>query len=297
MKFTCSLIAFFLLCLLNSGPLLAQNPAPTKDSLWILETRDGNTHVGTIQKIRDTTLINTQFGLLRIPNANIKSLERSSQAGKMVQGEFWQANNYATRHFWGPSGYGLKKGQGYYQNTWVLLNQVSYGFTDHFTLGLGLVPTFLFGAREYIPFWLTPKFSFPYKNGKGAFGFGTILFGLLRSDVNEGIGILYGANTFGTPDRQFTIGLGYGYSTDGGLADYPSISLSGQRRLSKRWVFLTENYMLAVGNDDGLLGFISAGARYMGKSIALDFGGVMPYGGGIDFLIAVPWLGITVPFK
>lgn len=297
MKYLIQLLVLGFLFFVNSISLSAQKPATPKDSIWVLETRDGNTYMGTIQKNRDTTLINTKFGLLKIPNSNIKSLEPSSMAGTMVQGEFWQANNYATRHFWGPSGYGLKKGQGYYQNTWVLMNQVSYGFTNNFTLGLGVIPTFLFGAREYIPFWLTPKFSIPYKNGKGAFGFGTILFGLLGGDVNEGIGILYGANTFGTPDKQLTLGLGYGYSTEGGLAEYPTISLSAQRRFSKRWVFLTENYMLAVGNDAGLFGFISAGARYMGKTVALDFGGIVPYGGDIDLLIAVPWLGITVPFK
>ena len=153
---------------------------------------------------------------------------------------------------------------------------------------------FLFGATEILPVWLTPTINLPYRNGKGAFGFGTILFGLLgEEDVYAGI--LYGTNTFGTRDKQLTLGLGYGYSSDGGFASTPTISVSGMMRTSKKWAILTENYLISAG-EQTTFGLISGGARYMGRRLAIDFGGIIPVG-GFDFFVVIPWLGIAVPFK
>lgn len=64
----------------------------------------------------------------------------------------------------------------------------------------------------------------------------------------------------------------------------------------KKWALLTENYLLAVGDSDSF-GFISGGARYMGRKLAIDFGGFIPVTSEIERLFVLPWLGITVPFK
>ena len=268
------------------------------DTTWIVETKDGNNYVGTVKYLRDSLVeVTTKLGTLTIPKRMIQSISLPKK-DEMVKGEYWPENPHSSRHFWGPSGYGLRKGEGYYQNIWVFFNQASYGFTDNFTLGIGVVPLFLFGAGlEYTPFWITPKFNFPYKNGKGAFGAGTILFGI-TGEEGQFVGILYGTNTFGTRDRQLTLGLGYGYNTgeDGGFAKYPTLSVSGMIRTSRKWAFITENYLIAAGENTNI-GFVSGGARFMAKHLAIDFGGFIPVSGELDRIIILPWLGITVPFR
>lgn len=269
---------------------IAQTPT---DTLWVVETRDGNMYTGTLEDLgADGVRITTQVGTLTIPREQIVSIKRIEKSS-IKDGIYWFDNPHTSRHFWGPSGYGLRKGEGYYQNTWILLNQVSYGFSDNFTVGVGLIPLFLFGVTSVVPAWVTPKFSFPYQNGKGAFGAGTILGGALGSD-GEGIGILYGVNTFGTRERQLTVGLGYGYSTRGGFADLPTISVSGLARTGQKWAFVSENYCISSGSFTIVI--LSAGARYVGKSLAIDFGGIIPLAGDMDQLFAIPWLSIAVPF-
>jgi hypothetical protein len=64
-------------------------------------------------------------------------------------------------------------------------------------------------------------------------------------------------------------------------------------RLSSRWYFISENYYIGLGDGGG--GIISAGARWIIKKAAVDFGLFMPVGADAG-LIAIPWLGFTVPF-
>ncbi|MBK7358718.1 MAG: hypothetical protein IPI45_08630 [Saprospiraceae bacterium] len=285
----------FVLFLIGFSTTSHSQTSRTKDSLWVIETTDGNTYIGTVSNFNtDPIEINTKIGILKIPKNTIRSITQPEKY-QLVHGEYWPENPHSTRHFWGPSSYGLRKGEGYYQNSWIFFNQVSYGFSDHFTLGVGIIPLFIFGGVAETPAWLTPKFNFNYKNGKGAYGVGTIVFGVLGAS-SEFAGILYGTNTFGNRDKQLTLGLGYGYSSNGGFTSTPTVSLSAIFRTSKKWALLTENYLLAVGDSDSF-GFISGGARYMGRKLAIDFGGFIPVTSEIDQLFVLPWLGITVPFK
>jgi len=286
---------FIVLFLIGFSTTCHSQTSRSKDSIWIIETTDGNTYIGTVSTFNtDPIEINTKIGILKIPKNTIRSIMHPEKY-QLVHGEYWPENPHSTRHFWGPSSYGLRKGEGYYQNSWIFFNQVSYGFSDHFTLGVGIIPLFIFGGVAETPAWLTPKFNFNYKNGKGAYGVGTIIFGVLGAS-SEFAGILYGTNTFGNRDKQLTLGLGYGYSSNGGITSTPTVSVSAMIRTSKKWALLTENYLLAVGDSDSF-GFISGGARYMGRKLAIDFGGFIPVTSEIERLFVLPWLGITVPFK
>lgn len=295
MKLPIHLYYFVVLLLIGFSTTCHSQTSRSKDSIWIIETTDGNTYIGTVSTFNtDPIEINTKIGILKIPKNTIRSIMHPEKY-QLVHGEYWPENPHSTRHFWGPSSYGLRKGEGYYQNSWIFFNQVSYGFSDHFTLGVGIIPLFIFGGVAETPAWLTPKFNFNYKNGKGAYGIGTIIFGVLGAS-SEFAGILYGTNTFGNRDKQLTLGLGYGYSSNGGITSTPTVSVSAMIRTSKKWALLTENYLLAVGDSDSF-GFISGGARYMGRKLAIDFGGFIPVTSEIERLFVLPWLGITVPFK
>lgn len=286
------------LCCACQPAVFAQKPAADSAAIWHVETTDGNDYFGKVLDMNgDPLRLETdKLGVLSIPRSDIKTLEQVG-SDRVKDGQFWFENPHSTRYFWGPSGYGLRKGEGYYQNTWVLLNQVSYGFTDNFTLGVGVVPLFLFGGfgegGSYSPIWITPKVSLPLKKDKVNLGLGTIFVTTLSGE--GGAGIAYGCVTFGSREKNGTLGLGYGYSTDDGVAEAPTLSFSYMARLNRRFYFLTENYFISIYGEN--VGVLSAGARYVAKKLALDFGLFRPVSADLDEgFFALPWLSITAPF-
>ncbi len=208
---------------------------------------------------------------------------------EMIEGEYFFKNPHASRYFFGPNGYGLEKGKGYYENTWVFFNQVSYGFNDYFTLGVGVMPLFLFGGAP-TPVWITPKVQFPVVEDKLNIGAGVLAVAILPE---EGMAAVpYGVITYGSRDNNITLGVGYGFS-ENGWAEIPTFSLSGMKRLSKKTYFMTENYYLNIDGES--IGLISLGARTVQKKLAISYGLIFPIA-DIGSFIAIPWLGINVPF-
>ena len=171
-----------------------------------------------------------------------------------------------------------------------MFNQVSYGATNYLTLGAGVVPLFLF-AGSPTPFWITPKLAIPIVKDKINLSAGMILGYLLGEDFGFGIG--YGAVTVGGRDRNLTLGAGWAYA-DSRWAESPTLTLSGMTRVGKKTYLLTENYYIGTGNSS--LGLISLGGRSVQKRLAVDYGLVFPVGADIGTFIAIPWLGIAVPF-
>lgn len=288
-------VIFILTCCLLWVLVLEGYAQEKMDSLSVVEMKDGSIYTGTIisQDAAFMTL-ETKNGTLQLKQAEVKS-NQILPASRFRNGVYWPESPHTSRHFWGPSGYGLKKGEGYYQNIGIMFNQVSYGLTDHFTMGIGIAPIFLVRAPvEFTPIWLTPKLNFPYKNGKGAFGVGAIYYSFL-GELGNGVGVVYGVNTFGGKDKQVTLGIGYGYSSENGLGSSPSFSLSGLWRTSRKWSLVTENYYINSGSEG--FGLISMGGRYSAKRLAIDAGGFIPLNLFFDNPIILPWLGIAIPFK
>lgn len=192
-----------------------------KDStLWQLITKDDNEYIGKIKEQQDSLLFfdDRKLGLLKIAQSDVKRLKPVDK-NKIKKGKFWGDNPQASRYFFAPNGYGLKKGEGYYQNVMLFLNQVSYGFTDNFTLGIGLVPTFLVSSDATVPVWLTPKFSIPVVKDKFNLGVG-MLAGAVLGDGGGSFGIAYGSATVGSRNTNLSVGLGYGM-VEGEWSDAP----------------------------------------------------------------------------
>jgi len=256
-----------------------------------IETIDGNEYIGKIvEENNDDLVLETEsLGRITIKKVNVKTREIIS-VEKIKDGKYWFDNPQSTRYFWSPNGYGLKKGEGYYQNVWVLFNQVSVGVTDNFSVGFGTIPLFLFGAST--PVWLTPKFSIPVVAEKFNIGAGALV-GTVIGEEESGFGLLYGITTFGSRDKNISIGLGYGYAGEK-LADTPTVSVSSLIRTSQRGYFITENYYIDTGEESLVL--ISLGGRRIIKKVGLDFGLFIPFSSDQESFIAIPWLGLTVPF-
>ncbi len=272
---------------------ISSNAQNNQDSIkYQIETVDGNEYIGTIlNQTPEVIRIKTEkLGEISIPQSEVKKIAQLS-AVKSKDGTYWPDNPQSTRYFWAPNGYNLKQGEGYYQNVWILFNQAVYGITNHFSAGIGTVPLFLFGGAP-TPAWITAKFSVPVVENKFNLGAGALM-GTVIGESNTGFGILYGIATFGSKDQNLNVGLGWGYA-GGEMASNPTINISGMIRTGAKGYFITENYF--IGTPDNFMVLMSLGGRRIIKHTGLDFGAFIPIGGDIGSFVAIPWLGLTIPF-
>ena len=269
------------------------NAQDQPDSLtYHIETKDGNAHMGQIleQDSVKILFLSDKLGEISIIKTDIKKIHILDKT-KIKDKKYWFDNPQATRYFFSPNGYGLKAGEGYYQNVWVMVNSFAVGVTDYFSIGGGLVPLFLFAGGS-TPVLLTPKFSIPVSKDKISLGAG-VLLGTILGEKETGFGILYGISTFGSKDNNLTIGLGYGYA-GGEWADLPMININVMARTGARGYFITENYFIRTGEITTVI--LSFGGRQIIKDAGLDYGLIIPFSNDLDDFIAIPWLGITIPF-
>jgi hypothetical protein len=280
--------------------VMAQESSDT--TLLRIETTDGNNYIGTIvSQDADAIQFKTEsLGIITLRKAAITTME-PVKLSEMRGQAYWYENAYATtRYFFNTNGYGLRKGEGYYQNTWVAVNGVNVGLTNNLSIGVGTVPIFLFALGESVetPIWLTPKLTIPIKKDKVNLGIGALHAFLVGggNDNNGSGGILYGTATFGPKDHNISMGLGWGYASGNGMSDRPTISISYLKRKNPKWAFLTENYFIAVEDEAAII--LSAGARYIGKKLSIDFGGFTTLmTENQDAVPILPWLSLAVPFK
>ena len=284
-----------------------QTEKSVKKELTHIETIDGNDFIGKItsedeQVVKMST---EKFGEISISKADIKRRELVGKE-QLVDNNYWFANSNSTRYLFAPNAYALKKGEGYYQNTWVFMNQVSYGFTDKFTVGMGTIPLFLFGSgiARATPFWITPKYTFGGQQANKNVAAGVFYFFFPFAGADEGTlsaGIAYGSGTIGNRNSNLSFGLGYGFARSrfGGVSEtvfakYPTLNLSGMYRLSKSGYLVSENWFVSSGEFN--VGLFSGAYRYCGKNFSIDLGLV-----GIaseDYIGPIaPWLGILIPFS
>ena len=282
----------FLLTLLIAASFSskAQN---TQDTTKVhIQTIDGNEYIGNIidQNSEKIKLKTEKLGELSILRVDIKKIDKIT-VSQIKGGTYWLDNAQATRYFWVPNGYGLKKGEGYYQNVWIFFNQAVYSFSDHFSGGIGVVPLFLFAGTS-TPAWLTMKFSIPVKKDKFNVGAG-LLAGAVIGEQKSSFGIFYGVATLGSKDNNVSAGLGWGYSSYD-IAKKPTINISAMFRTGPKGYFITENYFFTTPDNSSML--FSFGFRSLIKSVSLDYGLFVPINKDINTFVAIPWLGLSIPF-
>jgi hypothetical protein len=288
MKKTVCYTSFFLFVLFHVAAY-GQN-IPDSARIYRIDTKDGNTFTGVIVSEDSLLLIlrTDNLGEIKIHQPDIKSRTKIDALRK-VGNTYWFPNPQSSRYFWGPNGYGLKTGEGCYQNIWVLYNQVSVGVTDNFSLGAGMLPLFLF--RGPTPVWLVPKFSFPVVKDKFNIGTGAFLGTLVTSDGGGFFGLLYATTTFGSRDGNISFGLADGFA-GGNWMKTPIINISVLARTGPRGYFITENYFISM--DGQSLVLFSVGGRTIFRNVGLDYSFWLPISKDLGFFI-VPMLGVTIP--
>ena len=267
------LFVFFILFL--GGTMNAQESQikvkltiPDSTIIQILNTTDGSTLIGRIVEIGENEIqFETTIGKLTIPIAKIENI-KEAPATSIKDGKYWFPNSNSTRLFFAPTGRMLKKGEGYFSDYYLFFPGIAYGVSDNVTIGGGISLIPGVGFENQI-FYLTPKIGIKATENAN-FAAGALIMRV--SDIffnddqdNPIIGILYGVGTFGTTDKSFTIGIGYGFA-DGDLAEKPMIMVGGETRVSRRVALVTENWILP-GVDNPL---ISYGVRFFGEKLSVD---------------------------
>ncbi|RLD65071.1 MAG: hypothetical protein DRI95_09525, partial [Bacteroidetes bacterium] len=116
-----------------NGETIVSSTKENKNAFYHITLIDGNELHGQIIERRKNELdIQTKsLGKVTISVNNIKKM-REVQQGSVKGGEYWFPNPNNTRYLFAPSAIPIEKGEGYYQNIYVLANSVNYGLTDHF---------------------------------------------------------------------------------------------------------------------------------------------------------------------
>jgi hypothetical protein len=290
-------IALFL-CLFTAASVTAAF-AQTDTSLtksvmgkrWIVETRDGSVIQGVFigQTEGGVRLMTDSAGEIVIPHTQIKSTKIVDQS-RFRDGQYWFENPNATRYLFTPSAYSLKKGEAYYQNTYLVLNSFNIGITDNITMGGGFEMISTFTGNPV--FFLTPKATFKVSE-KWRAGGGVLYANAVGLENGfSGLGIGYGIATYGNSDDNATLGLGYGF-VDGDFSSKPVVTLSGMKRASRRIAFVTENWFVPT---DSYYGIFSYGLRFMGERITVDLAFLNNPDIASDIAIGVPYLDFVVKF-
>lgn len=243
---------------------------PAPDLTQELRLRDGSRLYGRVAAIDgDRIVFRTVSGAeIAIARADILSLGITE--GRIVNGEFWPRDDNTTRLFFAPTGRSLPKGQGYFGVFEFLMPFVQVGLTDRVSVGAGT--PLIFGIEGGRPFWITPKVQLlDGRRTKLAAG----LLHFLNPGNDGDFGIAYGVATVGNGDSAATIGVGYAYARDGGDDEGDGRAIvamvGGERRMSRRVKFITENYVWEGGK-----GLLSGGVRFLGDRLSADLGLVVP---------------------
>lgn len=291
------IVALIILSVLNSSGAFCQGlqgPVIDSTATYRVQTSDGNTYVGSViyddgQNIR----MKTEVGEITILKKNIVHMETVGQT-QMVNGMYWPRYPQSTRYLWMPNAYGLRQGEAYYQNVWVLFNQFSMGVTNNFSLSAGLIPLFLFNGTS-TPVWGNAKFSIPLRKDRVNVGAGLLYGGVIGNNVESGhVGVTYGLLTLGGPDRNSTLGVGYAFDQSG-WARYPTFNYSAMIRVGPHGYFLTENYFISSPGYNVLL--LSLGGRAIAGRVSIDYGAFLPVASDQQIVFFIPWLGVTVPLS
>ncbi len=153
-------------------------------------------------------------------------------------------NHHATRHFFSPTSFNLKKGELYYSTIFFMMHDFQYGISDNFSLGMGT-------TSILHPFYITPKFSYKV-NEKNSFSVGTMfMLGTWWPDFIGNLG--YVTYTYGDEFNNVTLGLGHLYldmeENVGRTVNEPVLNLSGMFRLSDHVYIVSENYYFGFNEN------------------------------------------------
>ncbi|NVK84359.1 MAG: hypothetical protein HWE21_08560 [Cytophagia bacterium] len=236
----------------------AQEPGNVANpQLVIVYLEDKSEITGELISENDTEIVinSISLGLLTFQKSEIKRIIYLDAKGRMP-------NPNPTRYFIGQSAHTHEKGEGYYQNIYGLFNLVSYGVTDRFSVIGGVELVSLFSGNPFL--FANAKYGIPIAPKLNVAASVTYIT-VAGSLADFSAGTINGLVTYGNKEHHVTVGSGYAFA-NGEIDNSGILTLGGITRLSKRFAFITENYILTSGED----AIISGGLRYIAKKLTID---------------------------
>lgn len=231
---------------------------------------------GTILNGKILSFTNNKINLIspNLDNVNILTksvIEIKNLKITKLKADMFYENQHSSRYFYAPSAIPMEKGEGYFQDIYLLFISGNYAVSNHTTIGGGfsIIPGIGIDNQAYfinakVAYQITEKF---YLGGGG------LLFGV----ENSSIGLGYAIGTYGSKDHNATLGIGYGYFDDE-LMETPVFTLCGMTRVSKRISLMTENWFGNVIYDDENCYEISPGNYYCEDKEVTEFHWLFCYG-------------------
>lgn len=281
--------AVLLFLALSLHPAFAQE-TDTSDATAIdvaIETTSGGTVSGRVlqQDANTITVHDASFGTVTLERKNIARIEYRDPS-RYRDGRYWFDNPAATRYLLGPTAWPLGDGEGYYQNTYLVLNTFFYGAGDHLVIGGGFeILTMMAGSPI---FFFMPKIGVPL--GEHTATGGGVAIAMFEGEFS---GIGYGLLTLGDRDDNVTFGLGYGLS-DGESLEQPIYTISGMLRASRSVSFVTENWF--VPDNGRTYSIFSYGIRFLGESLSVDVAFLNNAEIAEHFALGIPYVSLMVRF-
>jgi hypothetical protein len=293
-----------------------------KPNYVLVESLDGSEMAGTLisEDSQQLVLQTINWGKVTILKSNIRSV-RQLDENSYINGDFWFENPVYMRYAAGSSAYALKKGDIYYQNTYLFLQTMNFGITDHFSIAGGLElasPIFDRNAPEF--YYIAPKLA--YQVGKkvnlGVQAY--IATGDLFDNFRNVTGLLCGLATFGTKDNNVTFGIGwgaalqtrYGFNSSSSfeLGKRPIATFAAMARPGKRIALVSESWFYSDQQINYYDSFYSGpytnnrimkfgttyGMRIMGERLAVDLGFINSLDIAQDIIVGYPYIQFMTKF-
>lgn len=186
-------------------------------------------------------------------------------------------NPNPTRYMVGGTAFQLNGGEFLFKSTMFVVNSLTYGLTDHFSIGAGteLYTTFSDQSRLQLPnlYFVNAKAGFPIAHNLWvAAGIEGILFRehFLADDSFEGlssIGLGYGLLTYGTSNKNVTLGVYVPTVNWNSMDKVPIFNLGGILRIGRKVAIIAESWLPA---DNVMI--VGGGFRVFEQKAALDLG-------------------------
>ncbi len=216
----------------------------------------------------------------------------------------WKDNPHSSHVFFSPSAIPLEQGNGYYQNSYVLMHSAWFAPLDNISIGAGFqmmsVLASLRPDQNKLPGgFVALKASKRFQPGihGGIFVMGSQLSTdppfADTLDVGRRIATVMAQGTFGTGEAHITINFGY-HRTQLGFTEDPQFGISGQWRITEPFAVVTENWWLNFGKEP--LPIYSVGGRFIHRKLAADVGLVYNKELAKGFGSVVPYFGFSLRF-
>jgi hypothetical protein len=230
---------------------------------YIYEFRDGTTIIGTFDREEQGNIYikDMQGKEVYIPSVMIAQKHEVTD-DNLRNGEYWFPNLHDTRYFFAPTGFGLRKGEGYFNNLYYMFWQAQFGITDEFSIGGG---TSFLG----MPATLNAKYSFNIQNdinmALGYFWVGNLFW---KGNDRTFVSMPFAVVTKGSKENNITLGLGFNLD-DNWLSDRQynpntdsweerevspidrfTLNFGATFRTSRRFAFIAEAWVFDLNSDE-----------------------------------------------